>query len=72
MVAGITAALVAAVIVQAVSGVAGIAIAAAVSSVTAVVVMIALDWRLGLGLRETLAEPFPWTRRLAGLWRVEP
>ena len=72
MVAGIAAALVAAVIVQAVSGVAGIAIAAAVSSVTAVVVMIALDWRLGLGLRETLAEPFPWTRRLAGLWRVEP
>jgi len=50
-------------------GLTGILIAAAGSILTTILVMAVVDGRFQLGLRETLAEPFPWMQRIAAFRR---
>ncbi|UCC15339.1 MAG: oligosaccharide flippase family protein, partial [Gammaproteobacteria bacterium] len=68
IVTGTLASLVAVVILKLMSGIVAILAAAVGSAVAAALVIIALDDRFDLGLRSSLAEPFPWARRVARSW----
>ena len=56
-------------LVSSVSGWPGILIAGAGSTLATILVLMVLDGRFHLGLRQMLAEPFPWMRRFAGFRR---
>jgi O-antigen/teichoic acid export membrane protein len=53
------------IVLSGLSGLTGILVAGGSSTLAALVVMVILDGRFDLGLRKTLAEPFPWMHRFA-------
>jgi PST family polysaccharide transporter len=53
------------IVLSGLSGLTGILVAGGSSTLAALVVMVILDGRFDLGLRKTLAEPFPWMQRFA-------
>jgi PST family polysaccharide transporter len=58
-------------IVDAIAGIAGILVAVAGAIVSTFLIMAFLDQRSGLGLRQILAEPFPWAARFGKMRHVE-
>ena len=58
-------------IVDAIAGIAGILVAVAGAIVSTLLIMAFLDQRSGLGLRQILAEPFPWAARFGKMRHVE-
>ena len=64
--AAVLATVVAALTSHALSGLSGVAGAVLASAVTAIIVTAVLDRFLGLGILQTILEPFPWLRRFAG------
>jgi hypothetical protein len=58
-------------VINTIGGVTGILIAVVCAIGSTLFVMAGLDHRLGLGLKQIIAEPFPWAFRFSRLRRVD-